>query len=821
MTDLTLIIPILDMESIDYFLSNLLNQSLDLKDLEIICILSNNKCYNVLKKHCSSITNFKIVSEYNTDNMAKLKNIGLKNATSKYVMFVNPFYFYETTFFEKFLNVVKNNDLDLVHNVMEMTKNKDDNLFNKETTSISGINKGSIEDVPEIFRNTSLYSTIFNLEYIKENDMIFDEECFFEDLLFLFELYVSSSKLGVINEKYYVSNIAKMKTSRSINYEDVNSISKIFDMNKKMLKISTEKNISDCFIKEFLLGWVINFLNGIPENNISTKRIEQIFDQGYELFKEIENSDLKLPASYSYLFENIIHNESDVVKLFDENRKYDVRRSEIPFIDEINVAVIMDPFSYNSFSSEFNIIPLEPDNWKQQFENNRIDLFICESTWKGVGFKNIKNGIAIESDYNPWENKIAVKINEGTGNESTILNILSFCNENDIPSIFWNKEDPTSFDRFIDIALNFDYIFTTDENSVVRYKARGHNNVHTLLFASQIKLFNPIEYKKRSNDVIFAGSWYKEFINRCNIMENMFNKILRSEFSLKIYDRQSGSLDTSRHYPKKYLSYVNLGRPFNEMPAVYKESKIALNVNTITESNTMFSRRIFELMSSNTFVISNYSKGIDDLFGNNVLYLDKEKKLSLNKETIDEICNQNLYDVLENHTYYQRFKYILNIIGFNYKEKRNMVHIIYDLTGKAQLNDCLDDFYSFKYNNKKCIILHGEKKNIDEHDVNGDENQLIFLNKLKFLEYIEKLSKDDFLLLRDIEKKLHKDFFKKAFLHYQYLGKEVSISENLEKYHFNSTKNCDNILINYANRSFVSNKFNNNKDNMELIVYSI
>ena len=54
---------------------------------------------------------------------------------------------------------------------------------------------------------------------------------------------------------------------------------------------------------------------------------------------------------------------------------------------------------------------------------------------------------------------------------------------------------------------------------------------------------------------------------------------------------------------------------------VYKESEFGLNFNTVTDSNTMFARRVFELMASNTVVLSNYSKGVYRLFKDNVLYM--------------------------------------------------------------------------------------------------------------------------------------------------------------------------------------------------------
>lgn len=38
----------------------------------------------------------------------------------------------------------------------------------------------------------------------------------------------------------------------------------------------------------------------------------------------------------------------------------------------------------NSFRHEFSLVVLTPENWCVAFEENKIDLFLCESAWSGV-----------------------------------------------------------------------------------------------------------------------------------------------------------------------------------------------------------------------------------------------------------------------------------------------------------------------------------------------------------------------------------------------------------------------------------------------------
>jgi len=321
---------------------------------------------------------------------------------------------------------------------------------------------------------------------------------------------------------------------------------------------------------------------------------------------------------------------------------------------DYNVAAIVDEFTFNSFKYECNLLPLEPDNWKSIFEQNNIDFFFCESAWAGV-----------DSVKRPWRGKIYASSNFKTENRTVLLEILAYCKEKNIPTVFWNKEDPTHYtDRihdFVKTALLFDHIFTTADECVQMYRDEyGHQSVNLLMFATQPELFNAEETCERTNDIVFAGSWYAQHPDRCAEMEGIFDNIIRQGYTLKIYNRHSDNDDPNHKFPDKYEQYIYPRLEHNQLGLAYKESKYALNINTVVESETMFARRVFELMSSNTLVLTNYSMGIDNIFGNNVLYINNESIIDF--KDADFLRMNNLKEVIKNHTYEERFKQILKIL---------------------------------------------------------------------------------------------------------------------------------------------------------------
>lgn len=332
-------------------------------------------------------------------------------------------------------------------------------------------------------------------------------------------------------------------------------------------------------------------------------------------------------------------------------------------IEAVRVAMVLDEFSYNSFRFDCVPIVVEPTSWRETFERELPDLFLCESAWSGV-----------DSEKRPWKGKVYASENFDEENRSEILDILEYCRNKGIPTVFWNKEDPSHYPdkthNFVDTAVRFDHVFTSAIECVERYKEdHGHTSVHALPFAVQPRLFNPIEHWQRSTDIVFAGGWYENHVDRSEQMRVMFDRALESGRGLKIYDRFYGTGDPAHVFPTEYQRYLNPPVPHAAVAEVYKESDIGMTINTETESETMFARRIFELMACNTYVVSNYSAGVEKFFGNNVAFLDRDAATltALTPEAMERAKAENLELVLSEHTYRARLEYIYEIAGIEYE----------------------------------------------------------------------------------------------------------------------------------------------------------
>ena len=546
-------------------------------------------------------------------------------------------------------------------------------------------------------------------------------------------------------------------------------------------------------------------LTTILKNNLLKRRQEKYVNTIKELKLFIEQEREKL-LEKNKLLDNI---DSYAYKLFLSEKKEDIIKKKFILkpTKKLKVAVILDEFSFNCFKDEFEAIIITPQDWKEKFDNEQPDLFFCESAWSGS-----------DSIQRPWKGKIYTSINWKHENRKELLEILSFCKERDIPSIFWNKEDPSHYtDRvhdFVKTATLFDFIFTTAEECVESYrKEYGVKNVHALPFATSPKMFNPIEDNERRDNIIFAGSWYANHIQRSKDMENILDTILQSH-ELKIVDRYYGSGDELHIYPEKYNEYINPGIPFIEMPVLYKESNMALTFNTVKNSKTMFARRAFELMSSNTLVLSNSSDGMSHLLDGLFLDIEKDPDALQNNslEELGEIRSKALDYVLKNHTYRHRWNYILEKINYKTINDHNTVTIVVLISNEDEIKNIVNNFKSENKDTKLLLILD---RSIEELSVqkyilkyNAGYVNLVAQHYLDKYGFGQGIIETTHFFLIDKNTENFSKLSEKLLVHSYYLDNHYVVFDNTFKYKIKKGFIVNNIFSKKEKFSKILNSFN-------------
>ena len=312
------------------------------------------------------------------------------------------------------------------------------------------------------------------------------------------------------------------------------------------------------------------------------------------------------------------------------------------------VAAILDTFTEYCLRYEADLVLLTPKQWKRQLERAQPTFLLVESAWSG------NNG--------EWRYLLT---NYKSRDVNPLRDLVRYCREHKLTTVFWNKEDPPNFDVFIDAAKEFDFVFTTDADCIPKYKEIcGHDRVYLMAFACQPRLHNPCRDKSWPRyPVCFAGSWMEKYSERRRSLDDLLEPALA--FGLHIFDRnlKVTGYDSRYRFPDRYQSAIKGSLDYENMLTAYRCYDVMMNVNTVTDSPTMFSRRVFESLACGTPVISTDSVGLGATLGGYV-------RITRNSQDTTSHLNELLADeerrmreghlgyrhVHTHHTYRQRMK---------------------------------------------------------------------------------------------------------------------------------------------------------------------
>ncbi|WP_243056530.1 glycosyltransferase [Nocardioides sp. SR21] len=325
---------------------------------------------------------------------------------------------------------------------------------------------------------------------------------------------------------------------------------------------------------------------------------------------------------------------------------------QAPARPELTVAVILDPFSELAFGYEWSQVTFGPDDWQQALEQRRPDLLFVESAWAGNGGR--------------WR----LHLTRDRRPSDELRALVTWCREEGIPTVFWNKEDPPNYDTFIATAQLFDQVFTVDADRIPDYhRDLGHDRVDLLPFAAQPRIHNPVRrLPGRPYEVAFAGTWFAEkHPERRTQMGYVLDPAV--EHDLHIWSRMQRG-DRRYRFPRPYRRHVVGSLPYARMLGAYTAYKLFLNVNSVTTSKTMCSRRLFELSAAQTAVVSAPAESIEPFFGATITVVENADQtraaldlLLADDDIRDRLALQAHRRVYDEHLCRQRVDTVLRAVG--------------------------------------------------------------------------------------------------------------------------------------------------------------
>lgn len=361
-------------------------------------------------------------------------------------------------------------------------------------------------------------------------------------------------------------------------------------------------------------------------------------------------------------------------------------------LSDLRVAAVMDRFTLDSYAPECHLLEVTPEHWQSEIEEFQPDLLMIESAWQG------KDGL--------WYRKIANSSKE-------YFAMTTYCREKNIPIVFWGKEDPGYVDTFMSAATMADVVFTTDVDCIPKYqRTLGHNRVYHLHFAAQPRIHNPIEKYPRKDKFCFAGAYYHRYPQRTRVFD-AFAEIFLQGKGLDIYDRNYGNARPEHAFPKQYSPYILGSLDPSEIDKAYKGYVYGVNMNSAGQTQTMFARRVFEMMASNTITVGNYARGQKNYFGDlNICTDDPEtlermlKQYCKDEQTVHKYRLLGLRKVLSQHLYEDRLDYIVQkVFGKSLKRPLPLITVFACAHTRQEQDRLVTAYKAQTYPNKSMILF--------------------------------------------------------------------------------------------------------------------
>lgn len=261
----------------------------------------------------------------------------------------------------------------------------------------------------------------------------------------------------------------------------------------------------------------------------------------------------------------------------------------------VKVALLCDALLFDALDGTADIRYLDPQGWRETLE--WAEVLLVASTWRGR--------------FEDWH---------GTTGRSNPLRaeVIPYCKKHSIPVIFYSKEDPPNYARFLPVARDADFIVTSDDLKIPDYHrdCPDAQGIISTTFGVNPRLHHPVGSRRiRDQRVLFAGSWLAhKYPKRQVNARKLFDGVLESDRDLLILDRNSALGDPNYHYPQEYLGQLAMGIDHGDLMRLQRTIDVHLNLNSVTYSPTMFANRVVELLAMGGLVLSNYSMAVNDLF---------------------------------------------------------------------------------------------------------------------------------------------------------------------------------------------------------------
>ena len=182
-----------------------------LQDIELICIndKSTDNSIDILNKYAKNDKRIKIINQKENKGPGVARNLGIKNATGEYIMFLDPDDWFEETACEDAYNLINKNQnsfavFGFYRFYEEEKKRVEDTRRLKPFKSEQNSDKIKLYELNKNFLTTGeTWCQIYNRKFLIKNDIEYANLYICEDNLFLVKAIIASENISYIDKPLY------------------------------------------------------------------------------------------------------------------------------------------------------------------------------------------------------------------------------------------------------------------------------------------------------------------------------------------------------------------------------------------------------------------------------------------------------------------------------------------------------------------------------------------------------------------------------------------------------------------------------------------
>ena len=279
---ISVIVPVYNVEKyLEECLLSIINQSY--KNLEIICVNdgSTDNCAKILEEFAIKDPRIVVLTQKN-QGVSVARNTGIRASTGAYISFIDSDDYISEDFFLELYSILKDHNADIAWANINYVNEKYELLIKEPSYKSVAY---SLAEKIALAKHGYVCSKLYRSDFIKENNLLFEEGVVIEDQLYLIQaLYwsgvsVTTNKVSYFYKQRLGSITHNEKVLEKVDKDQLHSITRIIDF-------AIEKNFDKKALKEVKNFIYITSTNRVLEELLNSKYF-YFFGKRYFLIKKL------------------------------------------------------------------------------------------------------------------------------------------------------------------------------------------------------------------------------------------------------------------------------------------------------------------------------------------------------------------------------------------------------------------------------------------------------------------------------------------------------------------------------------------------------